>query len=233
MATRTQAREVVAQLLYAYGSGNDKIANFMEEILNEQKIKNAQSVFAKTLFNGVLEYLEEIDLRIKHQIENWDFERIGDMERAILRLGVYEIIFSQIDKAIVINEALEITKNFSNEASTKFINGILDGIAKNATISVESLKEALEEAQRQKQVQIAESAKSVQYTKQEKSKVLKDKKNSTKHGFQNRSAKPKGFKVKNFKNKESKIVKNPKKSDSQQSSFKISKKDSLLKKAEK
>lgn len=141
MATRTHARVAVAQLLYAYGSGNDGISKFVEEILSEHKIKNAQNEFAKTLFNGVLEHLEEVDLRIKHQIKNWDFERIGDMERAILRLGVYEIIFSGMDKAIVINEALEITKNFSNETSTKFINGILDGIAKNATLSVDSIKE--------------------------------------------------------------------------------------------
>ncbi|EEO26231.1 transcription antitermination factor NusB [Helicobacter winghamensis] len=141
MATRTHARVAVAQLLYAYGSGNDGISKFVEEILSEHKIKNAQNEFAKTLFNGVLEHLEEVDLRIKHQIKNWDFERIGDMERAILRLGAYEIIFSGMDKAIVINEALEITKNFSNETSTKFINGILDGIAKNATLSVDSIKE--------------------------------------------------------------------------------------------
>lgn len=147
MATRTHARVAVAQLLYAYGSGNDGILKFVEEILSEHKIKNAQNEFAKTLFNGVLEHLEEVDLRIKHQIKNWDFERIGDMERAILRLGAYEIIFSGMDKAIVINEALEITKNFSNETSTKFINGILDGIAKNAALSVDSIKE--QEARKQ------------------------------------------------------------------------------------
>ncbi|MDY2585355.1 transcription antitermination factor NusB [Helicobacter sp.] len=152
MATRTQAREVVAQLLYAYGSGNDGIAKFVDEILSEQKIKNAQSAFAKSLFNGVLEELDALDLRIKHQIKNWDFERIGDMERAILRLGAYEIIFSKTERAIVINEALEITKNFSNEASTKFINGILDGIANNATMSLEDIKEALQESQKEEQV---------------------------------------------------------------------------------
>ena len=69
------------------------------------------------------------------------------MERAILRLGAYEILFSAMDKAIVINEALEIAKNFGNEASTKFINGILDGIAKNATIDLKVIQEALQKAQ--------------------------------------------------------------------------------------
>lgn len=147
MATRSQVREVVTQLLYAYGSGNDGISKFMDEILEEKKIKNAQNTFAKELFEGVIAHLEELDLRIKHQIKNWDFEHIGDMERAILRLGAYEILFSAMDKAIVINEALEIAKNFGNEASTKFINGILDGIAKNATIDLKVIQEALQKAQ--------------------------------------------------------------------------------------
>ena len=147
MATRSQVREAVTQLLYAYGSGNDGISKFMDEILEEKKIKNAQNTFAKELFEGVIAHLEELDLRIKHQIKNWDFEHIGDMERAILRLGAYEILFSAMDKAIVINEALEIAKNFGNEASTKFINGILDGIAKNATIDLKVIQEALQKAQ--------------------------------------------------------------------------------------
>ena len=147
MATRSQVREVVTQLLYAYGSGNDGISKFMDEILEEKKIKNAQNTFAKELFEGVIAHLEELDLRIKHQIKDWDFEHIGDMERAILRLGAYEILFSAMDKAIVINEALEIAKNFGNEASTKFINGILDGIAKNATIDLKVIQEALQKAQ--------------------------------------------------------------------------------------
>ncbi|WDL74466.1 transcription antitermination factor NusB [Helicobacter winghamensis] len=199
MATRTHARVAVAQLLYAYGSGNDGISKFVEEILSEHKIKNAQNEFAKTLFNGVLEHLEEVDLRIKHQIKNWDFERIGDMERAILRLGAYEIIFSGMDKAIVINEALEITKNFSNETSTKFINGILDGIAKNATLSVDSIKEQEAHKQEINNLETENTPNSKRFEKPKRDfkklesknykssktrslKPLKDKKNSAKKG---------------------------------------------------
>lgn len=156
MATRSQVREVVAQLLYAYGSGNDGISKFMDEILEEKKIKNAQNIFAKELFDGVIAHLEELDLCIRHQIKNWDFERIGDMERAILRLGAYEILFSAMDKAIVINEALEIAKHFGNEASTKFINGILDGIAKNAKMELVAIQEILQKAQEEKEAKNTE-----------------------------------------------------------------------------
>ena len=112
-----------------------------------EEVRELTCRHAKELFEGVIAHLEELDLRIKHQIKNWDFEHIGDMERAILRLGAYEILFSAMDKAIVINEALEIAKNFGNEASTKFINGILDGIAKNATIDLKVIQEALQKAQ--------------------------------------------------------------------------------------
>ncbi|WP_111229698.1 transcription antitermination factor NusB [Helicobacter valdiviensis] len=140
MATRTQARGAVVQLLYAYGSGNEEIGKFFDEILEEQKIKNAQKEFARGLFLGVLENLSMLDLRIAHQLKSWDFAKIGDMERAILRLGAYEIVCAKQDRAIVINEAIEIAKNFGTENSKKFINGVLDGIAKNLHIPLEDIK---------------------------------------------------------------------------------------------
>ena len=131
MATRSQARESVIGLLYAYGSGNDGISKFAEEILAENKIKNSQKDFAMGLFNGVLENLNQIDGIIKKQLETWDFDRIGDTEKAILRLGVFEMKNTKLDSAVVINEAIELAKSFGNDNSAKFINGVLDGIAKN------------------------------------------------------------------------------------------------------
>lgn len=156
MATRSQVREVVVQLLYAYGSGNDGISKFMDTILEEHKIKNAQGDFARTLFYGVLEAINVVDLRIKHQLKGWDFTRLGEIERAILRLGVYEIVFNQTDKAIVINEALELAKNFGNEPSVRFINGVLDGIAKERETSIETIQanfEAQTQIHKEKEVE--------------------------------------------------------------------------------
>lgn len=144
MATRSQARRVVIQLLYAYGSGNDKIEDFIEEVLQEQKIKNTQKQFATNLFFGVIHHLKEINLRIMHQLKEWNFSRIGEMEKAILRLGVYEIVYTPIDRAIVINEALEITKNFCNDNSTKFVNGVLDSVCKNLQIPLEEIEKIMD-----------------------------------------------------------------------------------------
>ena len=130
MATRHQARMAVVSLLYAYDLGNGKIADVAVEILEEKKIRNKQREFALGLFEGVIENLEKIDEAIKGHLKEWDFERLGSIERATLRLGAYEIMFGELDPAVVINEAVEITKSFGAEQSPKFINGVLDAIAK-------------------------------------------------------------------------------------------------------
>lgn len=129
MATRHHARMAVVSLLYAYDLGNQSIADFSDEILEEKKIRNKQRDFAMELFKGVIDHLEEIDEKIIASLKDWDFDRLGSIERATLRLGAYEILFGGLDSAVIINEAIEITKAFGTEQSPKFINGVLDAIA--------------------------------------------------------------------------------------------------------
>lgn len=128
MATRSQAREAVIGLLYAYDSGNVEIRKLATEILEEKKIRNKQQEFALNLFDGVVCNLKNLDLVIKGRLKDWDFSKLGGMERAILRLGVYEILHSDTDKPVVINEAIELAKNYGEEMAPKLINGILDSI---------------------------------------------------------------------------------------------------------
>ncbi len=132
MATRHQARMAVVSLLYAYDLGNGKIADVAVDILEEKKIRNKQREFALGLFEGVIQNLQKVDEAIKAHLKDWDFERLGSIERATLRLGAYEIMFGDLDPAVVINEAVEISKSFAAEQSPKFINGVLDAIAKDA-----------------------------------------------------------------------------------------------------
>jgi transcription antitermination protein NusB len=75
--------------------------------------------------------LEKIDEKIVESLKEWDFDRLGAIERATLRLGAYEILFGELDSAVIINEAIEITKAFGTEQSPKFINGVLDAVAKS------------------------------------------------------------------------------------------------------
>ena len=131
MATRHQARMAVVSLLYAFDLGNGNTSEHTTEILEEKKIRNKQRDFALDLYEGVMAHLEEVDAAIIEHLKDWDFERLGTIERATLRLAAYEILFGDLDSAVVINEAVEITKAFGTEQSPKFINGVLDAIAKD------------------------------------------------------------------------------------------------------
>jgi len=131
MATRHHARMAVVSLLYAFDLGNGNTAEHTDEILEEKKIRNKQKDFALDLYTGVMENLDACDKVIIDHLKDWDFERLGSIERATLRLAAYEILFGSLDSAVVINEALEITKAFGTEQSPKFINGVLDAIGKD------------------------------------------------------------------------------------------------------
>jgi len=133
MATRHQARTAVVGLLYAYDLGNENIVKFSDEILEEDKIRNKQREFSHTLFDGTVENLEMLDKEIDTHMTEWDYDGIGKVEKAILRLGAYEILVAKTDKAIIINEAVELAKTLADEKSPKFINGVLDALGDKKT----------------------------------------------------------------------------------------------------
>ncbi|MDF1878270.1 transcription antitermination factor NusB [Sulfurimonas sp. SAG-AH-194-C20] len=131
MATRHHARMAVVSLLYAFDLGNGNTAEHTDEILEEKKIRNKQKDFALDLYSGVMSNLDACDAKIIENLKDWDFQRLGSIERATLRLAAFEILFGDLDSAVVINEAVEITKAFGTEQSPKFINGVLDAISKS------------------------------------------------------------------------------------------------------
>ncbi len=130
MATRTQARESVIGLLYAYDLGNEGISKFVDEIFEEKKIRNQQKDFALKLFNGTISNLEKIDKEIIIHLNQGTLEDIGSVEKSILRLAVYEILFEELPKAVIINEAIELSKKLASDGAPKFVNGLLDKIVK-------------------------------------------------------------------------------------------------------
>jgi len=130
LATRTQARESVIGLLYAYDLGNEGIVKFIDEILEEKKIRNKQKEFALDLFNGVVNNLEDIDNEIISHLNQGGIKDTGSVEKSILRLAIYELKFKKLEKAIVINEAIELSKRLASDSAPKFINGVLDNINK-------------------------------------------------------------------------------------------------------
>ena len=138
MATRHQARTAVIGLLYAYDLGNENIAKFSDEILEESKIRNKQREFSNTLFTGTIENIEMLDQEIKSHLKDWDYDGIGKVEKAIMRLGAYEILVAKTDRAIIINEAVELAKALADEKSPQFINGVLDAIGKDKSSTEEA-----------------------------------------------------------------------------------------------
>ena len=133
MATRHQARKAVIGLLYAYDLGNENIAKFSDEILEEDKIRNKQREFSHTLFDGTIENLEMLDEQIQEHLSEWDYDSIGKIEKAILRLGAFEILVQKTNKAIIINEAIELSKKLASDSAPKFVNGVLDALEVKST----------------------------------------------------------------------------------------------------
>ena len=127
---RRQARIYAVMSLYSYEI-NDRKAD-INEILNfdyDKKIPENIFVFAKNLVEGTIKNLERIDNLIEKYSNNWDIKRIQYVDKSIIRISIYSLIFlKDIPKSVVIDEAVEIAKIFSDKDSYKFVNGILDGI---------------------------------------------------------------------------------------------------------
>ncbi|AJP34880.1 transcription antitermination factor NusB [Campylobacter jejuni] len=129
MATRHQVRQSVISLLYAFEL-NSQNNVFVDEILDEKKIRNEQKNFTLNLYHGILDNLNNIDKTLNSFLNDNQITALGHVERAILRLGAYELLFTDTPSAIVINEAIELTKELANDNSPKFINGVLDALIK-------------------------------------------------------------------------------------------------------
>jgi len=127
MTRRTRGREIALQVLYQFeqnpGQAPDEVARFIERRLREPKL----CAFANALIEGVREHQARIDAVISDVAENWRLDRMAAIDRNILRLGAYELIYCpKVPDKVAINEALELAKRYSTAQSSRFVNGILD-----------------------------------------------------------------------------------------------------------
>lgn len=98
-----------------------------------KRVENAFQ-YAQALVRGTLEHRQQIDDMIRGQADNWRLERMPAVDRNILRLAVYEMLFeTDIPKLVVVDEAIELAKKFGSEQSGRFVNGLLDGLLKQHT----------------------------------------------------------------------------------------------------
>ncbi|MDO8617444.1 MAG: transcription antitermination factor NusB [Candidatus Uhrbacteria bacterium] len=131
MSNRHLARAVALQSLYEwdfYGGTRDVFA-ILERNLEEFASKLEEKDFTRNIVKGFLEHQEIIDNSIRRFAPDWPLEKITTVDRNVLRIGTYELLFNfDIPSKVAINEAIELAKTFGGESSGKFVNGVLGAV---------------------------------------------------------------------------------------------------------
>jgi N utilization substance protein B len=131
MRKRTQARECALQILYQVDIRKDPVDKLFLDFWRENEAEAEVSDFANSLVIGALKNLKEIDETISTYASNWKLNRMAVIDRNVLRLATYELLFCpDIPQKVSINEAVDLAKKFGDMESGKFVNGILDKISK-------------------------------------------------------------------------------------------------------
>ena len=133
-ANRTITREKAMTVLYQIFLYNkNKINYVIDDVINEiiesidiEDRKKIDSEFLSSLVNGVLNNIEDIDSSISKYLENWSIDRLGLTDQAIIRIATFELMYTDTPNLVCINEAIELSKRYSDEKVSKMINGVLD-----------------------------------------------------------------------------------------------------------
>ncbi len=134
MASRHLSRSVAMQTLYEWdfkGCNNETLSDTLEHNILEFAAGLEDTDFIRNLVNGVIEKLAQIDAIIEKAAPQWPLNQIAMVDRAVLRLGIYELLFGkreEVPPKVAINEAIELAKTFGGDSSGKFINGVLGTI---------------------------------------------------------------------------------------------------------
>lgn len=133
MRKRTLARECALKILYQKDLRNSAMDLLYEQFWQgEDSVEEEVKEFTRRLAFGIERNLEDIDKKIAHYATNWQLKRMAVIDRNILRLGVFELLFAtDIPPKVTINEAVELAKKYGDLESSKFVNGILDKIHKS------------------------------------------------------------------------------------------------------
>ena len=129
---RRKAREFALQVLYQLDVRKEKpSATILKNFWKQNECDEDVKAFAEDLIKGTYKHLVRINSQIQVCAENWNVDRMATVDRNVLRLGAYEILYRMdIPANVTINEAVEIAKKFGTDESGAFVNGVLDSIAK-------------------------------------------------------------------------------------------------------
>jgi transcription antitermination protein NusB len=130
--TRRRARERAVQFLFGLDFTQYTWQDAIEEFWQTNPTRASVKDYAMMLIEGVLGHLNDLDGAIIGALENWNWERVGRIERNVLRIAVYEMRYrDDVPEKVAINEAIEVAKQFSSPEAPRFVNGVLDKLTQN------------------------------------------------------------------------------------------------------
>jgi len=142
MGQRRKAREETLRILYRLEFDNRHSEETLSQYWENKKTNQATREYSTWLVNGIISHHKKIDTIIQNASEHWRLSRMALIDRNILRMAVFELLYEEnIEPAVVINEAIEIAKAYSSDEAATFVNGVLDAIRKNLRNQKKSLKE--------------------------------------------------------------------------------------------
>ena len=140
MSARSRAREIALQILFQYEwNSRYSIDQAVQEYVNGLAVHddhaapdNAYTMdFARRCISGVMDHKSDIDVILARHARKWSIDRMAGVDRNILRLGIYELVYApDIPARVAVNEAVELAKRFGADDSGAFVNGILDSVLK-------------------------------------------------------------------------------------------------------
>jgi N utilization substance protein B len=135
MSSRSRSRQRALQILFLWDARrqpvDDALDAYYDTLFSEEH--PGRDPFVSELVHGTIQHLGEVDDCIKRHAEHWRMERMPAVDRNILRLAVYEMTHEATPAAVVIDEALELARKFSNQEAVQFVNGVLDAVHREIT----------------------------------------------------------------------------------------------------
>jgi len=127
---RTKSREFAMQMLFQWDMSRQDPTKLEGKFWRTAKAADNTRAFANKLFEGAAKDADELDALIVQHAQNWRLERMAIIDRAVLRLAIYELRIAETPPKVVLNEAVDLAKKFSSEDAGAFVNGILDAVNK-------------------------------------------------------------------------------------------------------
>lgn len=142
MGARHKSREAALAILYqADIRGEQNPLGLLDGYFDSGEAKGARRDFVESIVTGVASRIGEIDDALRRSLVKWELDRLGYMERAILRIGAYELMFDPLTPpAVTLDEAVELARDFCDKDSAAFINGVLDGVARERAAAADGGK---------------------------------------------------------------------------------------------